>query len=113
MGANLIVPICLARPTIPRQKGSTSAVLVDRTRDLSIFSLTLSQPSYQSRSADHWWYPVVVSIRGFDPLDLDSNPGTALREIVRVLLLYYYLLLLVLVHCYYSTTCGTFVRLAY
>jgi hypothetical protein len=27
---------------------------------------------------DHWWYSVVVSISGCDPLDPGSNPGTAI-----------------------------------
>ena len=32
----------------------------------------------------HWWYSVVVSISGCDPLDPGSNPGTAITFFCRL-----------------------------
>ena len=104
---------CLTEPVAKRN----AALTVDRTRDLEIFSLTLSQLSYQSNDTSNeadppprnkatstwclprrepflistlpnvtllWWYSVVVSISGCDPLDPGWNPGTAITNFYRL-----------------------------
>ena len=37
----------------------------------------LYETQYLRYYEQHWWYSVVVSISGCDPLDPGSNPGTA------------------------------------